>query len=68
MADLLKFFGEHVFLAFCAILGVGVVTIVFIEGSVNLANRVIRHFNIRKAGWPPNNLDADGDPVKPHKP
>jgi hypothetical protein len=26
-----------------------------------LANRVVRHLNIRKAGWPPEHLDADGD-------
>jgi hypothetical protein len=26
-------------------------------------NRVIRHRNIAKAGWPPEHVDADGDPV-----
>lgn len=26
----------------------------------------IRHLNIRKAGWPPKHLDADGD-FKPEK-
>lgn len=24
-------------------------------------NRLMRHLNIRKAGWPPAHLDADGD-------
>lgn len=24
-------------------------------------NRLLRHLNIRKAGWPPAHLDADGD-------
>jgi hypothetical protein len=24
-------------------------------------NRFIRHLNVRKAGWPPAHLDADGD-------
>lgn len=24
-------------------------------------NRFVRHLNVRKAGWPPNHLDADGD-------
>lgn len=24
-------------------------------------NRFMRHLNIRKAGWPPSHLDADGD-------
>ena len=24
-------------------------------------NRIVRHFNIRKCGWPPLHCDADGD-------
>lgn len=24
-------------------------------------NRLMRHMNVRKAGWPPAHLDADGD-------
>ena len=24
-------------------------------------NRLMRHLNIRKFGWPPEHLDADGD-------
>uniref|UniRef100_A0AAU6W1U8 Uncharacterized protein n=1 Tax=Pseudomonas phage Touem01 TaxID=3138548 RepID=A0AAU6W1U8_9VIRU len=24
-------------------------------------NRLVRHLNIRRAGWPPVHLDADGD-------
>lgn len=24
-------------------------------------NRLIRHLNVRKHGWPPEHLDADGD-------
>lgn len=24
-------------------------------------NRFMRHLNVRKAGWPPAHLDADGD-------
>lgn len=24
-------------------------------------NRLMRHLNIRRAGWPPTHLDADGD-------
>lgn len=24
-------------------------------------NRLLRHLNVRKAGWPPPHLDADGD-------
>ncbi len=26
-----------------------------------IVNRFIRHLNIRKAGWPPPHVDADGD-------
>lgn len=26
-----------------------------------LPNRIIRHHNISKFGWPPEHLDADGD-------
>jgi hypothetical protein len=28
---------------------------------MRLVNRVIRHLNISKCGWPPSHLDADGD-------
>ncbi len=24
-------------------------------------NRFLRHLNVRRAGWPPDHLDADGD-------
>lgn len=30
-------------------------------------NRLMRHLNIRNAGWPPAHLDADGD-FKPKDP
>ena len=26
-----------------------------------IVNRTLRHLNIRKHGWPPSHLDADGD-------
>ena len=26
-----------------------------------VVNRFLRHLNIRRAGWPPTHLDADGD-------
>lgn len=29
-----------------------------------LPNRMIRHLNIRKHGWPPSHCDADGDTIK----
>ena len=28
---------------------------------VNLPNRILRHWNIRKHGYPPEHCDADGD-------
>jgi hypothetical protein len=28
---------------------------------VNLINRILRHWNIRKYGYPPSHCDADGD-------
>jgi hypothetical protein len=40
-------------------------TIILLElilGSfVNLINRILRHWNIRKYGYPPSHCDADGD-------
>jgi hypothetical protein len=29
-----------------------------------LINRIIRHMNIRRYGWPPPHCDADGDFIK----
>lgn len=35
---------------------------IFLFGTIfRMWNRVIRHLNIRKAGWPPPHCDADGD-------
>lgn len=31
---------------------------------LKIINRWIRHRNIAVAGWPPEHLDADGDPIK----
>jgi hypothetical protein len=31
------------------------------ETILKLGNRIIRHFNIRKVGYPPPHCDADGD-------
>lgn len=30
-------------------------------------NRLLRHLNIRKQGWPPAHLDGDGDHVPAHR-
>lgn len=31
---------------------------------INLPNRILRHWNIRKHGYPPAHCDADGDFIK----
>lgn len=56
-----EFFHEHYILAFfalCFIYGIvkGLIRILFI-----LPNRILRHWNIRKHGYPPAHCDADGD-------
>lgn len=58
MKDLLVFCGEHPLfslLVICALLS--------LIGSVliNLPNQILRHWNIRKHGYPPPHCDADGD-------
>lgn len=34
---------------------------VIVRIFVNLPNRIMRHWNIRKHGYPPEHCDADGD-------
>lgn len=51
---LLNFMGEHPFLAFMMICA----TYYTITCPIRY---IIRHLNIRKAGWPPAHLDIDGD-------
>jgi len=38
-----------------------IVAEVIIRVAVNLPNRILRHWNIRKHGYPPAYCDADGD-------
>ena len=45
------------FLALLFVVMVGTVS----RGVLSIFTRAIRHLNIRKAGWPPAHLDADGD-------
>lgn len=53
-----EFYHHHVFLGFLSICAVYyVLKMIFLQIPV----RIIRHFTIRKAGWPPAHLDADGD-------
>ena len=35
--------------------------IVVVGGTVQLINCIMRHWNIRKHGYPPSHCDADGD-------
>ena len=42
-------------------LSLAIFTLIF-----RLPNRIMRHWNIRKHGWPPPHCDADGD-FKPNK-
>jgi hypothetical protein len=58
MNELLNFFSVHWFLAFIALTSAG--SLLFAV-CFRLPNRFIRHLNIRKHGWPPAHVDADGD-------
>ena len=40
---------------------IAAVTGVFYNLFFKLPNRVLRHLNIKKHGWPPAHCDADGD-------
>lgn len=55
----------HWFLAFVIIMTGLVAFVTLTQGIIRvpfiLINRFIRHLSIRKAGWPPAHVDADGD-------
>lgn len=56
--DILKFMGEHPWLTFfLAVIAAELI----VRITVNLPNRILRHWNIRKHGYPPAHCDADGD-------
>ncbi len=40
---------------------IGITFQFFFNFLFRVINRLIRHMNIRKKGWPPSHLDADGD-------
>ena len=56
--DIFTFMSDSPVLTFflAAIICSGIVSI-----FVNLPNRIMRHWNIRKHGYPPAHCDADGD-------
>lgn len=55
------FFGEHWFISLCALFVAASVIKRAIEVPYYAINRVLRHLNIRRHGWPPAHVDADGD-------
>jgi hypothetical protein len=57
---MLLFAEQHPFLSFCVIW----VICGLLLAPFRLANRWIRHRNIKAQGWPPSHLDADGDLLK----
>jgi len=58
MNELYKFMSDSPFLTFFLIVVIGEV---IVRVVVNLPNRILRHWNIRKYGYPPAHCDADGD-------
>lgn len=62
--DIYKFMSESPFLTFflAIIAGQTIITVL-----VRLPNRILRHWNIRKHGYPPAHCDADGDFKKPEE-
>lgn len=57
MLDILKF----VFSNFWVWCGSFLLVISFLQYAFIFWNRLLRHMNVRRAGWPPDHLDADGD-------
>jgi len=55
---ILQFMDSSPWLTFFIVLIVGEV---LVRVMVNLPNRILRHWNIRKHGYPPAHCDADGD-------
>lgn len=61
MTDLFKFASDNPWLTFfLAVIAAEVI----IRVVVNLPNRILRHWNIHKHGYPPPHCDADGDFIK----
>ena len=59
MVDLFQFMSDSPWLTFFLAIIAG-------DVMVKLPNRILRHLNIRKHGYPPAHCDADGD-FKPEK-
>jgi hypothetical protein len=61
--NIYEFMSENPILSFLLALIVGEMLVRII---CNLPNRILRHWNIRKYGYPPPHCDADGD-FRPEK-
>jgi hypothetical protein len=57
MLDILQF----VFSGFWVWAGVMFACGAFLNFLFRCWNRFLRHMSVRKAGWPPSHIDADGD-------
>ena len=51
----------HPWLTFFLILSAMGYASASVARAFQVVNRTIRHLSIRKAGWPPPHVDADGD-------
>lgn len=60
MSEILKFAGEHWFLAWSA-LWLAWIPYFALAITAKLVNRVFRMVMVSARGWPPAHLDADGD-------
>lgn len=56
--DVFQFMSDSPWLTFFLAMIAGEV---IVRVVVNLPNRILRHWNIRKHGYPPEHCDADGD-------
>lgn len=61
--DVLQFMSDSPWLTFFLAMIAGEVVVRVV---VNLPNRILRHWNIRKHGYPPAHCNADGD-FRPEK-
>jgi hypothetical protein len=67
MIEILQFLADHGGLAFaCFLLACIVLAILSaaVAAVMSFPARVVRHLNIRAAGWPPAHCDGDGDAVE----
>lgn len=56
--NIFEFMSDSPWLSFFIALIIGEMVVRVV---VNLPNRILRHWNIRKHGYPPEHCDADGD-------